>query len=156
MTASNTAPASTAPASTAPASTAPASTPAASAELIRRAYDAFALGDIPAVLEQFHTEITWHIPGRSPLSGDYHGHPGVLEFFGRCHELSAGTLRVVPEEFFLADGERVVVLCTISAERHGQSWSSPEVHVWRVIGGRVTELVEYQGDQQTEDEFWSS
>lgn len=136
--------------------TAPANTAAANAELVRRAYDAFAHGDIPTVLELLDTEITWHVPGRSPLSGDYHGHPGVLEFFGRCQELSAATLRVVPEEFFLADGERIVALCTISAERHGQAWSSPEVHVWRVIGGRATEFVEYQGDQQTEDEFWSS
>lgn len=137
-------------------STAPASTAAANAELIRRAYDAFARGDIPTVLETLDSEIIWHVPGRSPLSGDYRGHPGVLEFFGRCHERSTGTLRVVPEEFFLADGERVVALCTVSAERHGQAWSSPEVHIWRVIDGRATEFVEYQGDQQTEDEFWQS
>lgn len=135
---------------------APAHTAAANAEVIRRGYDAFARGDIPAVLELLDPEITWHVPGRSPLSGDYHGHPGVLEFFGRCRELSGGTLQVVPEELFLSDGERVVALCTVSAERHRQAWSSPEVHVWRVTGGRATEFVEYQGDQQTEDEFWSS
>jgi ketosteroid isomerase-like protein len=131
-------------------------TPAANAELVRRGYAAFARGDIPAALEVFHREITWHVPGRGPLSGDFYGHQGVLEFFGRCHELSGGTLRVVPEEFFLGVGDRVVALCTVSAERHGQAWSSPEVHVWRVTDGRAIEFVEYQADQQTEDEFWGS
>lgn len=128
---------------------------AANAEAVRRGYDAFARGDIPAALEVLHPEITWHVPGRSPLSGDYHGHPGVLEFFGRCQELSAGTLRVKPDEI-LADGDRVVVLSTVSAERHGQFWSSPEVHVLRVADGRITAFREFQGDQETEDLFWAS
>jgi ketosteroid isomerase-like protein len=121
--------------------------------VLRRAYDAFAKGDIPTVLGLLADNIRWHVPGRSPLSGDYTGHEGVLDFFGRCHRLSEGTLRVIPTEF-LADGERVIALCTVSAERHGVAWSSPEVHVWRVIAGRAAEFVEFQSDQQTEDEFW--
>ena len=48
------------------------------------------------------------------------------------------------------------MLCTVSAERHGQSWSSPEVHVWRVTGGRAVDFREFQGDEQTEDAFWSA
>ena len=55
----------------------------------------------------------------------------------------------------LAGEQLVVVLCTVSAQRRGQHWSSPEVHVWRVVNGRAVEFREYQGDQQTEDEFWS-
>jgi ketosteroid isomerase-like protein len=125
------------------------------AALIRQGYDAFAAGAIPSVLEVLHREITWHVPGRSPLSGDYRGHPGVLDFFDRCRRLSGGTLRVVPDEI-VADGARVFVLATVSAERHGRAWSSPEMHLWRVSDGRAIEFVEFQGDQQTEDEFWLS
>jgi ketosteroid isomerase-like protein len=125
------------------------------AVLIREAYDAFAGGDIPRVLGILADDVTWHVPGRSPLSGDYKGHEGVLNFVGRCQELSDGTLRVAADEV-LADGDRVVVLSTVSAERHGQFWSSPEIHVWRVVDGRATEFREFQGDEQTEDEFWAS
>jgi uncharacterized protein len=125
------------------------------AELIRRGYEAFARGDVPAVLDVFGDDITWHVPGRSPLSGDYKGHDGVLNFFGKCMELSSGTLRVDPDEI-LCDGDRVVVLATVSAERHGQSWSSQEIHVWRAVEGKAVEFREFQGDQQTEDEFWCS
>jgi hypothetical protein len=70
-------------------------------------------------------------------------------------ELSGGTLSVEPDEI-LGDGERVVALTTVSAERNGRSWSSPEVHVWRVRDGRAVQFTEYQGDQQAEDEFWMS
>ena len=125
------------------------------AELLRESYDAFARGDIPTVLDTLREDISWHVPGRSPLSGDYHGHDGVINFFTKGMDLSQGTFRVHADEI-LADDERVVVLSTVSAERKGQSWSSSEVHVWRVLDGKATEFHEFQGDQQTEDEFWSS
>jgi ketosteroid isomerase-like protein len=125
------------------------------AALLERGYEAFASGDIPTVLELFAETITWHVPGRSPLSGDYTGHPGVLDFFDRCQRFSEGTLQVVPQQI-LASGDRVVVLCTVSAHRAGRDFSSPEVHVWRFVDGLAVEFVEYQGDQEAEDEFWMS
>jgi ketosteroid isomerase-like protein len=125
------------------------------AALIRSGYEAFARGDIPRILDLLDETITWHVPGRSPLSGDYHGHDGVLGFFRKSLELSGGTLRVDADEV-VADGSRVVVLSTVSAERNGRAFSSPEVHCWRVVDGKAVEFVEFQGDQQTEDEFWLS
>ena len=125
----------------------------ANAELVRRGYEAFAEGDIASVLSVFADDISWHVPGRSPLSGDYQGCEEVMGFFQRSMELSSGTLRVEADEI-LADDERVVVLATVSAERNGHSWSSPEVHVWRVVDDKAIEFREFQGDQQIEDEFW--
>src|SRR5215472_7129855 len=83
------------------------------------------------------------------------GHAEVLGFFARFMELSNGTFRMRVDDV-LAAGDRVVVLCTVSAERGGRSWSSQEVHVWTLKDGKATVFWEYQGDQQTEDEFWSS
>jgi ketosteroid isomerase-like protein len=125
------------------------------ADLLRRGYEAFAKGDIPTALGVFADDITWHVPGRSPLSGDYKGHSEVLGFFAKCMELSVGTLRIDIDQI-LCEGDRAVVLCTVSAERSGQAWSSPEVHVWRLHNGKAAQFHEFQGDQQTEDEFWSS
>jgi ketosteroid isomerase-like protein len=125
------------------------------AELLRRGYDAFAKGDIETVRGLFADDITWHIPGHNPLSGDYRGHEQVLAFFSKSMELSQGTFTLEINDV-LADGDRVAVLCTAAAERNGQSWSSPEVHVWRIADGKAVEFREFQGDQLTEDEFWSS
>jgi ketosteroid isomerase-like protein len=123
------------------------------AQLIRDGYAAFAQGDIATVLELFDEDIDWHVPGRSPLSGDYHGHEGVLGFFTKSMELSSGTLKVDVDDV-VADGDRVVVFSTVSAQRNGRSLSTPEVHCWRPADGKAVEFREFQGDQQREDEFW--
>jgi ketosteroid isomerase-like protein len=122
-------------------------------QIVRGAYEAFARGDIATLLGVFADGITWHVPGRTTLSGDYKGHDEVVGFFTKCMELSDGTLSVALDEI-VGDGERVVALTTVSATRKGRSWSSPEVHVWRVVDGKALEFREFQGDQQTEDEFW--
>ncbi|MFF7230941.1 nuclear transport factor 2 family protein [Streptomyces sioyaensis] len=123
-------------------------------KLIEGAYDAFGAGDIRTVLQAFAEEITWHVPGRSPLSGDYRGHQELVGFFGRVMELSGGSFRIRIDDVLTGES-RVVVLCTVSAERNGRAWSSPEVHVWEIADGRAVAFREFQGDQQTEDEFWS-
>lgn len=123
------------------------------AQLIRGAYDAFARGDIPAVLEVFDEDIAWHVPGRSPLSGDYAGRDEVLGFFEKAMELSDRTLKVAPNQI-LADGDRVIVLSTVTAEGRDRGLATPEVHSWRVADGKAVEFREFQGDQQGEDEFW--
>ena len=94
-----------------------------------------------------------HVPGRSPLSGDYKGHDEVIAFFSKTRELSGGTFSIEINEM-LANGQ-LVVLCAASAQRLGQHWSSPEVHVWRVVNGtdKPWNFVNTR-TQQTEDEFW--
>ena len=127
----------------------------ANGALIASAYDAFSRGDVPSAIAAFAEDIFWHVPGRGPLARDYRGHAEVLGFFEHFMALSAGTFRLQVDDV-LAKGERVVVLCTESARRGGRSWSSPQVHVWTVKDGKATVFREYPGDQQAEDEFWSS
>jgi|SRR5581483_2694170 len=122
--------------------------------IIRKAYGDFAKGDIPAVLEAFDASITWHVPGHSPLSGDYKGHSEVVGFFKRTMELSGGIFGFEVQHV-LAEDDVVVVLLTVKAERNGRSAAFPEVHVWRLANQKITEFREFQGDEQTEDRFWS-
>ena len=127
----------------------------ANAVLIQGAYDAFSRGDIPSAMATFAEDIFWHVPGRGPLSRDYRGLAEVLGFFGHFMELSNSTFRLQVDDV-LAKGDRVVVLCTESARRGGRSWNAPQVHVWTVKDGKATVFWEYEGDQQGDDEFWSS
>ena len=69
-------------------------------------------------------------------------------------ELSNGTFRIQIDDV-LANEERVIVLVTESAQRNGRRWSSPQVHAWTVKNGKASVFWQFQGDQQTEDEFWS-
>ena len=125
------------------------------AELIRRAYDAFSRGDTEGVFALFAKDILWHVPGRGPLSGEYRGHVEVQGFFQHFMELSSGTFRLQVDHI-LAEGDLVVVLCTDKAQRGNLSKTSQQVHVWTVRDGYATTFREYQGDQQSEDEFWSA
>ncbi len=127
----------------------------ANAALIKSAYDAFSRGDIPGAMVTFAEDIFWHVPGRGPLSRDYRGHAEVLGFFGHFMELSGGTFRLQVDDV-IAKGDRVVVLCTESAQRGGRSWSARQIHVWTVKDGKATVFWEYEGDEQGDDEFWSS
>lgn len=122
--------------------------------MIVGAYEAFGRGDIQGALELFAKDIIWHVPGRGPLSRDYRGHAEVLGFFNHFMQLSEGTFKVRIDEV-CAKGDRVIILCTESAQRGGRNWSSPQVHIWTVRDGRAIAFREYEGDQQGEDEFWS-
>jgi ketosteroid isomerase-like protein len=124
------------------------------ATVIRKAFDDFAKGDIPAVLGAFDASITWHVPGHSPLSGDYRGHDQVVGFFQHTLALCGGIF-AIEVHHVLAEADVVVVLTTVKAERNGRSAAFPEVHVWRLANGKATEFREFQGDEQTEDRFWS-
>jgi uncharacterized protein len=124
------------------------------AVIIREAYEAFARGEIPAVFAAFDTSIIWHIPGHGPLSGDYAGHDQIGGFFQRTMELSGGVFSIDVHNV-LAGDDLVVALVTVNAQRNGVSASFPEVHVWRMKNGKAIEFREYQGDEQSEDRFWS-
>jgi len=124
------------------------------ATIIRKAYQDFAQGNIPAVFAAFDAGIAWHVPGHSPLSGDYNGHEQVEAFFRRTMELSEGAFSIEVNRV-LAEADLVVVLATVNARRNGISASFPEVHVWRMKDGKAIEFCEYQGDEQREDRFWS-
>jgi uncharacterized protein len=127
---------------------------ASNAAIIRKAYEDFAQGNIPAVFAAFDPNMTWHVPGHSPLSGDYTGHDQVAGFFQRTMELSGGVFSIDVHNV-LVEGDLVVALVTVSAQRNGVSESFPEVHVWRMDDGKAVEFCEYQGDEQREDRFWS-
>jgi ketosteroid isomerase-like protein len=124
------------------------------AAIIRKAYDDFAHANIPAVFGAFDPNITWHVPGHSPLSGDHTGDDQIGGFFQRTIELSRGAFNIDVHNV-LEDGDLVVALVTVNAQRNSVYASFPEVHVWRVKDGKISEFREYQGDEQREDRFWS-
>src|SRR4051812_25629271 len=128
---------------------------ASPADVVRAAHAAFATGDIDAVMRLVADDVTFRIPGSSPLSGIWAGRERVLEFFAKAAELSEGTLALSPDEV-LAEGERVVVLTRVNARRKGRSETFTNVHVIRVVDGQMTELREYMGDERGEDDFWGS
>jgi len=125
------------------------------AEILRAGYEAFAAGDVPAVLAVLSEEIAWHIPGRSPLAGDYTGHDEVLGFFQNLVERSNGTFHLDVHDILDNGEDKVVVLVTEKAERNGASLAVSGVHVWGVQDGKATSMQAFVADEYEVDEFWS-
>lgn len=125
------------------------------AELLRSGYEAFAAGDVPAVLAIFSEDIAWHIPGRNPLSGDYTGHDEVLGFFQALVERSNGTFAIDVHDILDNGEDKVVVLVTHNGQRNDKQMSVAAVHVWRVQDGKATSHQSIVADDYETDEFWS-
>lgn len=123
-------------------------------ELMRDAYEAFSGGNLDAVFASFDEDIRWHVPGHSPIAGDYRGHDEVMEFFQLLAERSGGTLTLEPHDF-LANDEHVVVLVRLQAEHRGKMLNTQDVHIWHVANGKATEFWEAPTDQYRTDDFWS-
>jgi len=125
------------------------------AELVRSGYDAFAAGDIPAVLAIFADDISWTIPGRSAVSGTYTGHDEVLGFFGQLMERSNGTFSLEIHDVLDNGADQVALLVTETAQRDDASLTDPGVHLWTVEDGKATTFRAFAGDQYANDEFWA-
>ena len=78
-------------------------------EAIKKGYEAFARGDIEAVMSLFDDDVEWVQPGDSAISGTYHGKAELGGFFMRLAEKAAVA---TPRRFF-ADGDTVVVLADV-------------------------------------------
>jgi ketosteroid isomerase-like protein len=100
----------------------------------------------------FAEDITWHVPGRGPLAGDYKGIDGVIGYFGRSMELSGGTFRVEVHDV-LANDAHVVGLHTSTGEREGKSLHDDGALVFHVGGGKVHEVWQLFGDMYASEEF---
>ena len=125
------------------------------AELVRSGYEAFAAGDIPAVLAIFADDISWTIPGRSPLSGTYTGHDEVLGFFGQLMERSNGTFSLDISDVLDNGDDKVALLVTESSQRDDASLTDLGVHLWTVQDGKAAAFHAFAGDAYAVDEFWS-
>jgi uncharacterized protein len=125
-----------------------------SEDLIRRGYDAFSRGDMDTLRELFHSDIVWHAPGRSQLSGDHRGIDAVLGYFGQTMELTGGNFRVQVHDV-VANDEHGVGLNSVHAERAGRTLEDNNTLVFHIRDGKVTEVWQYWTDLYAADELFA-
>ena len=123
-------------------------------DLLRKGFAAFTSGDLNAVQEFFADDIVWHVPGKSPLAGDYKGRDEVLGFLAKTMELTGGTFKLEVHDI-LAGDEHAVALTTATAEREGKQLNNNGVQVLHIRDGKLTESWLHPADQYAADEFWS-
>ena len=75
-------------------------------------YAAFSAGDAEAAMRDIDDAIEWTVRGDNSLTGVYRGKEEVMGLWGQMMEHGA---TVEPHEF-IAEGDKVVVLCKTSVE----------------------------------------
>ena len=113
-------------------------------DVVRNAYNAFAVGDIPSVLGILSPTIRWTEAEGGPYGGVSVGPAAVLEnvFMKLGGEWDG--FAVVAREF-VADGSTVVALGEYSGtyKATGKSFTAPFAHVWKFQDGKATSFDQY-------------
>src|ERR1700722_4820112 len=121
---------------------------------VRQANAAFGSGDLGALSQFLAEDVEWHVPGRGPLAGEYHGIAEGIAMFGKVSELSGGTAQFTMHDL-LANGNPLISLATITADRAGKHYQDKLVHVMQVKDGKATEVWTYAADPFAAEEFCS-
>lgn len=106
-------------------------------DAVRGVYEAFAAGDVPAVLGAMDASVDWREPAGLPFE-DQVGPQAVAEnIFGPIMGMFE-TFSVTPKELFDA-GDAVVAVGVYSGQAAGGSLEADFAHVWRFgPDGRIT------------------
>lgn len=123
-------------------------------ELLRKAYENIAKGDVPGALALYDDSIVFHVPGTNQLAGDHTGKAAVGATMRKFKELSGGTFKLQPVQIVANDGYGFV-LAQASAGRNGKTIAEQPVQLWRFEDGEPVEVWLYPRDQRAFDEFWS-
>lgn len=118
----------------------------------QRFYTDGARDDLDAVLAP---DVTWHIPGSSPIGGTHVGIDEVVRYMTARRELAAATFRIHPGEVMVG-GNHVARLTdgTVEIDDRRERWST--IGLYRVRGGRIREARLVAFDQGQFDRIWSS
>ena len=121
----------------------------------RRAYAAFAAGDIETVKSLMHDDVTFVIPGRNPMSRTYAGIDQVMGFFMKLFETTGGTLSLETISSAEADNGDIMVRVRERAERGERRLDVAQMHLCTVVDGKLKRLQGFVEDQYAADAFYS-
>jgi YbgC/YbaW family acyl-CoA thioester hydrolase len=124
-------------------------------EFLTRQRNMYAGGDLEAVEELLAEDVVWHVPGTSPIAGDYRGREAVAGYFRHRRQLAAGEIRIVKQ----GDAHHADALVQLA---DGRAWLGGRDVVWRTAGvyrvanGKVAEAWLVPLDQAHFDRVWAA
>ena len=113
-------------------------------EIIKGLYEAFAKGDVPAVLGTFAPDISWTEAAGFPYGGTYIGPNAILEnvFIKLATEWDG--FSAVPERI-VDGGDTIVALGNYGGtyKKTGKTMSVPFAHVYDLLDGKIVKFVQH-------------
>jgi ketosteroid isomerase-like protein len=113
-------------------------------EFVKDVYDAFARGDVPAVLGAFADDIEWFEAEGMPYGGVYRGGEAVVQnVFGPITTDNDG-FALILEELIGSGGTVAAILrYTGTGKATGKALDVPAVHVWDIRDGKLARFRQY-------------
>ena len=125
------------------------------AEFLTRQREMYAGGDLEAMQELLAEDVVWHVPGTSPIAGDYRGREPVTGYFRLRRELAGGAIQIARRGEAHHD-EALVQLADGRAPLGGREVLWRTAGVYRVADGRIAEAWLVPLDQEHFDRVWGA
>lgn len=124
--------------------------------VVNAGFEAFAGGDVAGFAAMFNPDATWNHRNEDRLGGVHQGIDGIMAFLGESGQLTAGTLRAVPQ-LYTSDGEgHVSVIVRVSGTRpDGRTFDDTQVLLFTLDGERVRSVDQYVGEPAAVTAFWA-
>jgi ketosteroid isomerase-like protein len=125
------------------------------AAVMRRYVEAWERNDWEAATAIWADDVVHHVPGRSPLAGDFHGKQAFLEHYGQVFAELGGGVEVVEFHDVLVREDHAVALVKERAVRGERSLEFNRVVVYHLRDDKIAETWSHDYDLYALDEFWS-
>lgn len=122
---------------------------------LARQREMYAGGDLGPVEELLAENVVWHVPGTSPIAGNYRGGRAVAAYFRLRRGLAQGPIEVTKVDEAYHD-EALVQLADGRAHLGGREVVWRTAGVYRVADGRITEAWLVPLHQEHFDRAWAA
>ena len=124
-------------------------------DTVRTGYDAFARGDLDALLALYSDDAVHIVPGSSKVSGAHKGTSSIRALYEQLFELSGGTFRVDLDHVLTDGGDRVIAIHRSTMDKDGESVMQTEALLFTFLNGKVLEIQDFFGDIALNDRLFS-
>ena len=121
--------------------------------LVRKGYHAFNTGDLATLTNLMSHDVIQHVPGSSPLAGDYKGLDSVLSYYGKLAETTDGSFRAHLVDVHGDGHGHVNAVHVTAATRNGVTRVSRGSILFTFLGDKVTDMLELHADLAGDDAF---
>ena len=120
-------------------------------EVVEAIYQSYKTGHLKKLkAEIFAPDLTWNLPGRSPIAGTKKGVEEVLGFFGSLRKLG---LQVTPLGMGEVGSDGVAEVYRAQGEVNGVTLSAYNCNYYKIRDGRIAEVQVFMADQYGYDAF---
>jgi ketosteroid isomerase-like protein len=114
----------------------------------------YAGGSVGPLSELIADDIVWHVPGTSPIAGDYQGKQAVLDYFRARRAMAAGRIEITKHSELIGD-DVLVQLADGHARLGSREGRWRTAGVYRVVDQKIAEAWLVPLDADAFDETWA-